>query len=179
MHYSLLTVLVTALAGTTILKITPHHSYYCCGISFMWIRSGRSTAILMYILALARWCQHEVISITKWPWTDVTWLLAISVGIASMRLEGVNLDCLTFSSKFNPNFLVLSNLISYLLSESLLSLRHFLDLREAFWRVFSNLSNFLLDWAKTALLDLVFYLPYWWCRNWLSPFRISCTCNSP
>jgi hypothetical protein len=35
----LLTVLVTTLAGVTILRITPHHSYYCCGSTYCWIGS--------------------------------------------------------------------------------------------------------------------------------------------
>ncbi len=53
--------------------------------------------------------------------------LATSVGVALFGLGGVNLDCLKAFSKFNPNFLVLPNPISYLLSELLSSLRHLLD----------------------------------------------------
>jgi hypothetical protein len=83
-------------------------------------------------------------------------LLAYSEGVALIGLGGVNLDRLTAFSKFNLNFLVLPNPISYLLSESLLSLRHFLDLWEAFLRVFSNLSNFLLNWANHCFTGLGF-----------------------
>jgi hypothetical protein len=59
-------------------------------------------------------------------------------------------------SKFNPNFLVLPDPIFYSLSELLLSLRHLLDLWEAFLRVFSNLSNFLLNWANNCFAGLGF-----------------------
>ncbi len=83
-------------------------------------------------------------------------MLAISVGIALIRLGGVNFNRLKTFSKFNPNFLVLSNPISYLLSESPSSLRHFLGLREAFLRVFSNLSNYLLNWANNSFAGLGF-----------------------
>jgi hypothetical protein len=83
-------------------------------------------------------------------------LLANSEGVAFIGLGGVILDCLTALSKFNPNFLVLPNPISYLLSELLLSLRHFLDLWEAFLRVFSNLSNFLLNWSNNCFAGLGF-----------------------
>jgi hypothetical protein len=69
---------------------------------------------------------------------------------------GVNLDHLTAFSKFNPNFLLLPDPISYLLSELLLSLRRFLDLWEAFLRVFSNLSNFLLNSANDSFAGLGF-----------------------
>jgi hypothetical protein len=72
-------------------------------------------------------------------------LLADSEGVALIGLGGVNLDRLTAFSKFNPDILVLPDQISYLLLELLLSLWHFLDLWEAFLRVFSNLSNFLLN----------------------------------
>ncbi len=72
-------------------------------------------------------------------------LLAMSVGVALIGLGGVNLDRFTISPRFNPDFLILLNPISYLQSELLLSLWGFLDLREAFLRVFSNLSNFLLN----------------------------------
>ncbi len=51
---------------------------------------------------------------------------------------------MTFS-KFNRNFLELPNPISYLLSELLSSLRHFLDSWEAFLKVFFYLSNILLN----------------------------------
>ncbi len=88
-------------------------------------------------------------------WTS-SWLLGISVRIALIGLGGVNLDHFTVSPRFNPNSLVLLNPISYLLSESLLSLRHFLDLREAFLRVFSSLPDFLLNWANNCLAGLGF-----------------------
>jgi hypothetical protein len=58
-------------------------------------------------------------------------LLANSEGVALIGLGGINLDCLKAFSKFNPNFLVLPDPISFLLSELLLSLRHFLDLWES------------------------------------------------
>jgi hypothetical protein len=54
--------------------------------------------------------------------------LANSEGVALIGLGGVNLDYLTAFSKFNPNFLVLPDPISYLLSELLSSLQCFLDL---------------------------------------------------
>jgi hypothetical protein len=76
--------------------------------------------------------------------------------LASIGLGGVNLDRLTAFSKFNPNFLVLPNPIFYLLSESLSSMWRFLDLWEAFLRVFSNLSNFLLNWANNCFAGLGF-----------------------
>jgi hypothetical protein len=103
--------------------------------------------------------------------------LAYSEGVALIGLGGVNIDRLRAFSKFNPNFLVLPNPIYYLLLELLLSLRHFLDLWEAFLRVFSNLSNFLLG-QTTALFDWVSYLPSWWHRNWPSPSRLPCTCGN-
>jgi hypothetical protein len=83
-------------------------------------------------------------------------LLADLEGLALIGLGGVNLDCLTASSKFNPNFLVLPNPISYLLSELLLSLRRLFDLWEAFLRVFSNLSTFLLNWSNDCFAGLGF-----------------------
>jgi hypothetical protein len=82
--------------------------------------------------------------------------LADSEGVALIGLGGVNLDCLTVFSKFNPISLVLSDPISYLLSELLLSLWHFLDMWEAFVRVFANLSNFLLNWANNCFAGLGF-----------------------
>ncbi len=212
----LLTVLVTALTGVTILRITPQHSNYCCGSTFCWIGSSRSTVIDMYILAFAWWCQHDIISIAKhrriakccwiarrcqigklcgivndrWVtkgcwiakysgiakdcliamccWTSNVLILAIyrsltilllladSEGVALIGLGGVKWDHLTAFSKFNPNFLVLLDPISYLLLELLSSLQHFLDLWEAFLRVFSNLSNFLLNWANDCFAGLGF-----------------------
>ncbi len=89
-------------------------------------------------------------------WQLTSWLLAISVGVALIGLEGINLDHLMAFSKFNPNFLVIPNPISYLLSELPLSLRHFLDLREACLRVFFNLSDISLNWAKKCFAGLVF-----------------------
>ncbi len=92
----------------------------------------------------------------------ICWLLTISLsladseGVALIRLGGVNLDCWTAFSKFNPNFLVLPNPISYLLLESLSSLRCFLDLWEAFLRVFSNLSDFLLNLVNDCFAGLGF-----------------------
>jgi hypothetical protein len=83
-------------------------------------------------------------------------LLFVSEGIALIGLGEANLDRLTVFSKFNPMSLVLPDPISYLLSELLLSLRRFLDLREAFLRVFSNLSNFLLNWANDCFARLGF-----------------------
>jgi hypothetical protein len=80
--------------------------------------------------------------------------LADSEGVALIRLGGVNLDHLMAFSKFNLNSLVLPDPISYSLSELLLSLRHFLDLWEAFLKVFSNLSNFLLNWANDYFAGL-------------------------
>jgi hypothetical protein len=80
-----------------------------------------------------------------------SYVLAIRVGVALIRLGGVNLVFLIVSPKFNPIFLVLLNLIPYSESELLSSLRRFLDLRDAFSRVFLSLSNFLLNWAKDCL----------------------------
>ncbi len=79
----------------------------------------------------------------------ISLLLADLEGVALIGLGGVNLNRLMAFSKFNPNFLVLPNPISYSLSELLLSLWDFLDLWEAFLSVFSNLSNFLLNWANS------------------------------
>ncbi len=124
----------------------------------------------MYILALAWWRYH--VGQTS------SWLLAISVGVALIGLGGVNFVHLTVSLKFNPNFLVLPDPISYLLSESLSSLWRFLELREAFLRDFSSLSNFLLSWANNCLAGLDFLLPSWWHGNWLSPFCLSRTFDS-
>ncbi len=45
--------------------ITPHHSYYFCGTTFRWIGSSGNAVINMWLLALAWWCQHDVISIAK------------------------------------------------------------------------------------------------------------------
>ncbi len=74
-HYLLLTVLVTALAGVTILRITPHHSYYCCSSTFRWIGSSRGAVIDMYILAFAWWRQHDIISIAKcWRIAKCCWI---------------------------------------------------------------------------------------------------------
>jgi hypothetical protein len=78
------------------------------------------------------------------------------VGVALIELGGVNFDHLMAFSKTNPDFLVLPNQTSYSLSELLLSLRRFLDLREAFLRVFSNLFNFLLNWANKCFAGLNF-----------------------
>ncbi len=83
-------------------------------------------------------------------------LLANSEGVDLIGLGGVNLDHLMAFSKFNPNFLVLLEPIPYLLSESLLSLWCFLDLWEAFLRVFSNLSNFMVNWANDCFAGLAF-----------------------
>jgi hypothetical protein len=70
----------------------------------------------------------------------MSWLLAIfllltiplsladSEGVALIGLGGVNFDRLTAFSKLYPNFLVLSDPISYSLLEWLSSLQHFLDL---------------------------------------------------
>ncbi len=83
-------------------------------------------------------------------------LLADSEGVALIGLGGVNLDRLTAFSQFNPIFLVLPDPISYSLSESLSFLQRFLDLWEAFLGVFSNLSNFLLNWANACFAGLGF-----------------------
>jgi hypothetical protein len=76
------------------------------------------------------------------------------VGVASIELGGVNLVFLMGSLKFNPILLVLPDPITYSELESLSSLRHFLDLRDAFLRDFLSLSNFLLNWAKDCLAGL-------------------------
>ncbi len=89
-----------------------------------------------------------------------SWLLAISVGVALLGLGGVNLVFLMVSPKFNPDFLVLSNPISYSLSESLSSLQHFLDLWDAFLRYFSSLTNFLHQREKNCLAGLGFLPAY-------------------
>jgi hypothetical protein len=98
--------------------------------------------------------------------------LADSEGVALIRLGEVNLDRLTAFSKFNLNFIVLPNPISYLLSESLSSLWRLLHLWEAILRVFSNLSNFLLNWANncfTGLGSLPAFL-----AAWKSAFTVLC-----
>jgi hypothetical protein len=82
--------------------------------------------------------------------------IAYSEGVALIGLGGVDLDHLTAFFKFNPNFLVLPNPISYLLSELLLSMRCFIDLWEAFLRVFSNLSNIMLNWVNDCFVGLGF-----------------------
>jgi hypothetical protein len=81
--------------------------------------------------------------------TDLALKLLIGLG-------GVYIDRLTAFSKCNPYFLVQPNPISYLLSELLLPLRRFLTLKEAFLRVFSNLSNFLINWANDCFTGLGF-----------------------
>ncbi len=97
----------------------------------------------------------------------IFWLLTISLslanskGVALIRLGRVNLDCLMAFSKFDPNFLVLPDPISYSLSELLLSLRQFLDLWEVFLRVFSNLSDFLLSWVNDCFAGLGFLPAFW------------------
>ncbi len=78
------------------------------------------------------------------------------MGVASIGLGGVDIVFLTVSPKFTSNFLVLPHPISYSLLDSLSSLRRFLDLRDAFLRDFSSLSNFLLTWAKDCLARLGF-----------------------
>ncbi len=81
-------------------------------------------------------------------------VLAIRVRVALIRLGGVNLVFLAVSLKFDPIFLVLPDPIPYSESELLSSLQRFLDLRDAFLRAFSSLSNFLLNWAKDCLVRL-------------------------
>ncbi len=105
-------------------------------------------------------------------------LINKSEGVALTGLGGVNLDRLTAFSKFNPNFLVLPDPISYLLSELLLSLRCFLDLWEAFLRVFSYLSNFLLNWANDCFAGLGFLPAFLVAQKLASPFHLSRTCGN-
>ncbi len=110
----------------------------------------------MYILALAWWRQGDIISITKWCWMDIILIASDFSGGSFNWTKGSKLRPFMVSSRFNPNFLGLSNPISYLLSESLSSLWHFLDLREAFLRDFSSLSNFLFNWTNNCLAELGF-----------------------
>ncbi len=121
----------------------------CC-----WIAKYRGLAKDCWI-AKCRWMSNVLIASNFWLLT-ILLSLADSEGVALIGLGGVNLDRLTAFSKFNPNFLVLPGPISYLLSELLLSLRRFLDLREAFLRVFSNLFNFLLNWVNNFFAGLGF-----------------------
>jgi hypothetical protein len=81
---------------------------------------------------------------------DVILIASDFNGGSFIGLGEVNLDHLTVFPRFNPYFFVLPNPISCLLLELLSSLQNFLDLREAFLRDFSSLSNFLLNWATTA-----------------------------
>jgi hypothetical protein len=75
-------------------------------------------------------------------------VIAIREGMTLIGLGGVNLVFLTISPKFNPIFLVLPDPIPYSELELLSSLRHILDLIDAFLRVFLSFSNVLLNWAK-------------------------------
>ncbi len=122
-------------------------------------------------IAKCRWTSDVLIATICWLLT-ISLSLSDSEGVALIGLGGVNLDRLMAFSKFNPNFLVLPNPIFYTLSESLSSLRHFLDLWEAFLRVFSNLSNSRSARQTTALLDFVSYLPSWQPGKRLSPSRL-------
>jgi hypothetical protein len=64
------------------------------------------------------------------------------------------------SPKFNSIFPMLPDPIPYLESESLSSLRHFLDLAVDFLIAFMSLSNFSLNWAKDCLAGLGFFPPF-------------------
>jgi hypothetical protein len=64
------------------------------------------------------------------------------------------------SLKLNSTFLVLPDPTPYSESESLYLYRHFVEFLLAFLRVFSSLSNFLLNCAKFCLARLVFFLPF-------------------
>jgi hypothetical protein len=177
-------VLVTALAGVTILRITPHHNAVVLPLgrleavgvllllctSLLWLGdvSMTSSALLnvrglLNVIGLLRITGSLSVAgramsqtLAIFQLLTILLLLANPVGVALIRLGGVNFDRLIAFSKYNPNFLVLLNPISYLLSELLSSLQRFLDLREAFLYVFSNLSNFLLNWANGSFAGLGF-----------------------
>ncbi len=91
--------------------------------------------------------------------------LANSVGVVLIGLGGVNLDCLTAFSKFNPNFLVLPDPISYYLRltgsflKSLLQLVQFLAQlgeRLFYWIGFLTC---LLGGAEIGFHCSVFHVP--------------------
>ena len=52
LHNFLFVVLVTAMAVVTMLQITPHHSYYCCGITLWQVSLNRITVVCLFTLVL-------------------------------------------------------------------------------------------------------------------------------
>jgi hypothetical protein len=106
--------------------------------------------------------------------------LAIIVGVALIRLGGVNFVFLTVSPKLISTFLVLPNPTPYSDSESLSLYWRFLDFLLIFFRDLLSLSNFLLNWAeRSAFRDWVLICLSWQHGNWLSPFCLSHTYNNP
>ena len=83
-------------------------------------------------------------------------LLVMSLGVALIGLEGVNLVFLRVCPKFITTFPMLPNPIPYLKSESLWLLRRFRFLVSCFLITFSSLSNFLLNCEKGLLYGIGF-----------------------
>ncbi len=105
-HYLLHTVLVTALVCLITLRITPHHSYYCCGSTFSWIGISRSTVIDMYILAFAWWRQHDVISIAQHQIIAKCCWIARHCQIAKYRITGK--DCWITKGRWITKYCVIA-----------------------------------------------------------------------
>ncbi len=139
----------------TIFGFSPHHSYYCSGFTLWWVFVSGSTVLNMYPLILA-W---DVIMLNDVGLMS-SWLLAIRVGLALIRLGGVNLVFLTVSPKFIASFPMLLNPVPNSELELLLSLWHFFDLAPCFLITFSSFSNFLLNCTKEFFLGLGFVPPF-------------------
>jgi hypothetical protein len=86
--------------------------------------------------------------------------LAITLGIALIRLRGVNLVFSMVSPKFITIFPMLPNPISYSESESLSLQQLFFPLVLCLLIAFLSLSNFLLNCAKDCFEQLGFSLPF-------------------
>ena len=88
----------------------------------------------------------------------------LSLGVALIGLEGVNLVFLRVSLQVSPKFMttfsMLPDLIPYSELESLSLRRHFRFLVSRFLRTFSSLSNFLLNCAKDCFVGLGFFPPF-------------------
>jgi hypothetical protein len=84
----------------------------------------------------------------------------MSLVVALIGLEGVNLVFLRVSPKFITTFSMLPDPIPYLESESLSLRRRFRFLVSRFLRTFSSLSNSSLNCAKDCFVGLGFFLPF-------------------
>ncbi len=84
----------------------------------------------------------------------------MSLRVALIRIEGVNLVFLQVSPKFLTTFSMLPDPIPYSESESLSLRRRFRFLVSRFLRTFSSLSNLSLNWAKDYFVGLGFFPPF-------------------